>query len=483
MTVLSERDRLAAALSALDLRLASDPAPAVKPLVERAGLLAALGRTDEARAQYLDCLSRDPTHFDALVNFGVLLSQTNFRAAAKTLFSEAVARHPDEPLGHINLANLLMYEDELEAARAHFETALRLDPANIAAHQRLSGLLHDLGDLDGMRRHRRLGFAPEPVRTYPHTGEADPVPLLVLISTPAGDLAWPTIVDTGVFAVTTVVAEFFDPAEPLPPHALILNAIGDADLSAPDMVAAEALVARSTAPVINPPARVRPTGRSANAARLAGLPGVIAPKIEVLARARLLAPDAATTLTADGFSFPLLLRSPGFHTGRHFVRVDNAADLARAAQSLPGDAVMAIQYLDARGADGWSRKYRVMMIGGELYPLHLALSADWKVHYATSAMSEVTAFHAEEARFLEHMPEALGERCVRALKAIQAALGLDYAGVDFAVSPDGELLLFETNAVMKIVPPDASPQWDYRRPTVARATDAAKRMLVERARG
>jgi tetratricopeptide (TPR) repeat protein len=482
VTARSERDRLAAALTATDARLNKEP-PTVRLLVERAGLLAALGRVDEAKTQYLDGLNRDPTDFDALVNFGVLLAQTNFRAAAKTLFSEAVARHPNQPLGHVNLANLLMYEDELELARKHFETALRLDPANIHAHQRLSGLLHDLGDLQGMRRHRELGFGPEPVRVYPHTGDGEPIPLLVLISTPAGDLAWPTIVDTEVFAVTTVVAEFFDTAAPLPPHALILNAIGDADLSASDMAAAQALVARSTAPVINPPAKVLPTGRSANAARLAGLPGVTAPKIETLAWMNLLLPDAAKALVADGFSFPLLLRSPGFHTGRHFVRVDRPADLATAAASLPGAEVMAIQYLDARGADGWSRKYRVMMIDGALYPLHLALSADWKVHYATSAMSDAPDLHAEEARFLEHMPDALGERCMGALKAIQTTLGLDYGGVDFAVGPEGDLLLFETNAVMKIVPPDASTQWDYRRPAVERATAAAKRMILERARG
>jgi glutathione synthase/RimK-type ligase-like ATP-grasp enzyme len=480
MTATSERDRLAAALQAVDARLGPFPPP-VRLLVERAGLLAALGRTDEAKAQYLEALTRDPSDFDALVNFGVLLSQTNFRAAARTLFSQAVAIHPDQPLGHVNLANLLMYEDELDAARAHFETALRLDPDNLPAHQRLSGLLHELGDLEGMRRHRRLGFGPEPARSYPHIGEGEPIPLLVLTSTPAGDLAWPTIVDERVFAVTTVVAEFFDPAAPLPPHALILNAIGDADLSAPDLVAAEALVARSSAPVINPPGRVAPTGRAANAARLADLPGVVAPKVAVLAKATLTSAGAAARLVAEGFGFPLLLRSPGFHTGRHFVRVDHPADLAAAAAALPGAEVMAIQHLEARGADGYVRKYRVMMIDGALYPLHLALSADWKVHYATSAMSEVAAFHAEEARFLEHMPEALGARCMTVLAAIQDRLGLDYAGVDFAVGPDGDLLLFETNAVMKIVPPDASPQWDYRRPAVTRATEAARRMLLERA--
>ena len=142
---------------------------------------------------------------------------------------------------------------------------------------------------------------------------------------------------------------------------------------------------------------------------------------------------------------------------------------------------MAMQYLDARGADGYSRKYRVMMIAGQLYPMHLAISADWKVHYATAAMSGQSAFQAEEARFLDHMPEVLGDRAMAGLQAIQDSLGLDYGGVDFAVDTSGRLLLFEANAVMKIVPPDASPQWDYRRAAVERAAATACAMVADRA--
>ena len=60
-------------------------------------------------------------------------------------------------------------------------------------------------------------------------------------------------------------------------------------------------------------------------------------------------------------------------------------------------------------------------------------------------------------------------------------MGLDYAGVDFALAPDGSVLLFEANATMAIVPPDQDPIWDYRRPAVAAVQDAARRMLLPRA--
>ena len=149
-----------------------------------------------------------------------------------------------------------------------------------------------------------------------------------------------------------------------------------------------------------------------------------------------------------------------------------------AAVALPGSEVMVLQYLDARGPDGHARKYRVMMIDGGLYPLHLAMSLDWKVHYFTGAMADHPERQAEEARFLDHMPEVLGERAMAALQAIQTTLGLDYAGVDFALDETDGLLLFEANAVMNIVPPDASAQWDYRRPAIDRALAAARAMLA-----
>ena len=60
-----------------------------------------------------------------------------------------------------------------------------------------------------------------------------------------------------------VVTDHLDPATPLPPHQLIFNAIGDADLCQPALEAATRLIARTSAPVINDPGAVMKTGRSA----------------------------------------------------------------------------------------------------------------------------------------------------------------------------------------------------------------------------
>jgi glutathione synthase/RimK-type ligase-like ATP-grasp enzyme len=221
------------------------------------------------------------------------------------------------------------------------------------------------------------------------------------------------------------------------------------------------------------------TSRAENAARLARLPGVVAPRTVLLDRAALAHRRIEQRLESLGFSFPLLLRSPGFHTGRHFVRVDTPADLADAVQGLPGPELLVIAFIDARRGDGLLRKYRVMTIDGEIYPLHLAVSRDWKAHRATTGV-DTPAAQAEEARFLDAMPVAIGERAVAALRAVQAALGLDYGGIDFTLSANGAVVVFEANAVMNILPPDPGPQWRCRHAASERALSAAQSMLRER---
>jgi glutathione synthase/RimK-type ligase-like ATP-grasp enzyme len=121
-----------------------------------------------------------------------------------------------------------------------------------------------------------------------------------------------------------------------------------------------------------------------------------------------------------------------------------------------------------------------MFIDSVPYPLHLAISDDWKVHYFTAAMAANAGYREEERRFLEDMPAVLGERAMAALAGIAAALGLDYAGVDFALAPDGSVLLFEANATMVIHPPDPDPIWDNRRPAVDTVLRAVKQMLARR---
>ena len=470
-----------AALRTIEGRITAEP-EALDLRLERASLLTELGRTLEARDAYLDILTRAPSDRLALNNLGTLLHSTGYRTAARTAYAEAAARHPGDPMSHVNLANALYENGGFAPAREHYEAALRCAPDYAEAHRGLSYVLSEMGDADGSAWHRRNAFEHRAVETLPYRGEAPPLSLLLFVSAVGGNIPTRNFLDDLVFETTVVVPEFYDFKQPLPRHQLIFNGIGDADLAAESLAAAQSVAALSGAPVLNAPLAVLATGRTDNARRLARLPGVIAPVTATFARELLSSPDASGTLARHGLKFPMLLRTPGFHTGRHFVRVDRVDALEQALAELPGAELTAIEYLDSRGADGKVRKYRVMMIDGRLYPLHLAISSHWKIHYFTAEMVDCAEHRAEDAEFIEHMAGVLGRRALAALKEIQEVLGLDYAGIDFGLSPSGDLNLFEANATMVVNPPEPDLRWAYRRPAVERIFSAVRRMLLEKAR-
>jgi glutathione synthase/RimK-type ligase-like ATP-grasp enzyme len=440
--------------------------------LKRARALAAAAVDEAAKLAYLDILRQDPTHFSALNELGTLAFSGGFRSAARTAYQQAVLHHPGNKIARVNLANLLREENDPAGARLHYQLALAIDPDLPEAHQGMAWALNELG-LEGAQQHWQKGFSGHAVVSRPYRGTGTGVPLLMLVSARGGNIPANLWINDRQFAITAIYTEFHDPAAALPPHALLVNTVGDADLCGTALARAEEIAARSAAPVINPPARVRLTGRVENAHRLGAIAGVIAPKTRAL--------SPAAIPIDDDLSFPLLLRRPGFHTGQHFVRVESRDALQEAISSLAAEELILIEYLDARGPDGMARKYRVMFVDGVAYPLHLAISADWKVHYFTADMAQ-NAFHREEERrFLDDMPAVLGSSAMAALAQICATLGLDYAGIDFALAPNGSLLLFEANATMVVFPPGPDPMWDYRRGAIGKVLEAATGMLLRHA--
>lgn len=450
------------------------PQAGIAEALERARALVSQAEDEAAKQAYLDILRRDPTHFSALNELGTLAYGGGFRSAARTAYLQAIRHHPDNKIARVNLANLLREECNLTEARLHYQAALDIDSEFPEAHQGMAWVLNELG-LEGAQLHWQKGFSGHSMVHRPYRGKGAAVPLLLLVSARGGNIPTELWINDRQFEVSAIYAEFYEPGMPLPPHALVVNAVGDADLCETALTRAEQILARSAAPVINPPARVRLTGRGETAHRLAAIAGVIAPKMRTLSPTAIIADDTLV--------FPLLLRRPGFHTGQHFVRVENRDALAPALTSLGSGELFVIQYLDARGADGMARKYRVMFVDGVAYPLHLAISADWKVHYFTAGMADSASHREEERRFLDNMPAVLGTRAMAALAQINAALGLDYGGIDFALAADGSVLLFEANATMVVFPPGPEPMWDYRRGSIDRVLQAATQMLRRRADG
>jgi glutamate/tyrosine decarboxylase-like PLP-dependent enzyme/glutathione synthase/RimK-type ligase-like ATP-grasp enzyme len=451
--------------------------------VERATLLAEMGRNLEARADHMRVLDLEPSHLANLFALGKLLIAMGRRRAAQMVYEEAIKHHPDDIACRVNLGSVLLERDDPAGARAQYEMALRIAPDFLQAHGGMYYALMQLGEPEDARVHQRKAFGNKSLFRNPYRGDTQPIPVLLFVSSTGGGTPIEKLLDDRIFETYVVVADFFDKQASLPIHQLVVNGIGDPDVATEALDAAVQLLASTNAPVLNSPAAVRATSRCENAKRLANLSGVIAPATSMFSYMLLAGPNGPAALAEKGFTFPLLLRSPGFHMGMHFVRVESQDALRGALAELPGAGrteaeVLAIEYLDARGADGCARKYRVMMVGGHLYPLHLAISHDWKIHYFSADMSDRADHRAEEERFLTDMPGTLGSKAMAALEQIRSTLDLDYGGIDFGLNQRGEVLLFEANATMVVEQPDEDVRWDYRRAAVGRIHTAVHDLLV-----
>lgn len=442
--------------------------PGSLPLrVERARVLESLGRTDEAQKAYADILTRDPKNFSALTNLGMLFYKNGAAVEAYERFKEAAAHHPQNAVAHANLAFMLLKGGNFVAARMQYERALQLDPKNEEAARGLASVLAQTGESAG---------ALNPVVTMPYRGTGTPIRVLLPVTLHAGNIRTDRLLDDRLFTVTKVVVEHCGDSVDVPVHDVIFNAIGDADDAPAALARASALLSSARAPVLNDPQRVAATGRAANAARLAAIPGVRAPRIERFARPSL----TAEGLERSGFTFPLLVRSIGYHGGEHFARIENVAALSEIA-TLPGEELLVIEFIDTSAAGGLFRKYRAIFVDGEIYPLHLAIAHDWKVHYFSSEMNDDPVYREEEAAYLDHMGAAIGAAHVETLRAVSRMLGLDYAGADFALGDDGHLVVFEANATMVVPAPPEGAQWAYRRPAIDRVVRAVQEMVADRA--
>ena len=467
-------------LDDLELRLLVDP-DANDAAFERACILAALGRNDDATQAYHAILARSPEHFGALNNLGMLLYESGAHRAALQAYELLVERHPDSAIAHTHVAKLLHDQGRAEDAVAHYERAIALDPSAASAHHGLATILSERGDEAAATRERRLGFTHRPVTFRRYRGEGEALRVLLVGVDGEGNVPMQSFLDDKLFATASLIVDFYDIAASLPPHDIVFNAIGDADRCALALTSANAMLAETTAPILNPPATVLATGRVGNAERLGTLTDVVAPRFAIFPRWLLQQTDPAGALTASGFDWPVLLRAPGFHTGEHFIKVDDPAQAGAAIATLPGTAVMAIAFLDTRDSSGMFRKYRVITVDGKIYPLHLAISKDWKVHYFSADMVDVPEHRALDAAFLEDPQATVGARGFAALERIVEALALDYGGIDFSVDDNGRVVLFEANATMIVQPPPADAIWDYRRKPVERIIKAFQGMLRTRA--
>jgi hypothetical protein len=107
----------------------------------------------------------------------------------------------------------------------------------------------------------------------------------------------------------------------------------------------------------------------------------------------------------------------------------------------------------------------------------MAISEHWMVHYLNAGMYESAEKRDEEARFMARFDEDFARRHEAALRAVCERVGLDYFGLDCAETPDGELLIFESDVAMIVHAMDSPDMFPYKQQQMRKVFAAFREML------
>jgi hypothetical protein len=235
----------------------------------------------------------------------------------------------------------------------------------------------------------------------------------------------------------------------------------------------ETLAQAWTTPLINLPAAIRELERDRLCGKLAGIEGLVVPPTWRLSR---------RTLTEREPDFPIIIRPLGSHAGFGLARMENAQALAGYMAARDEEEFFVSPFIDYASGDGFYRKYRLALIGGVPYPVHMAVAEEWKVWYLNADMALSASNRAEEARFMQGFASGFGARHAGALKAMAARIGLDYVLVDCAETREGALLMFEADHCAIVHDMDPVNVYPYKPAQMQAIFAAFAAMLKERAR-
>ncbi len=322
-------------------------------------------------------------------------------------------------------------------------------------------------------------------RQYRLPARRDEPPLRLLALAGPGDMTANTpldclLEDAPVELTVLYVEAGQPPPAALPPHDAVFVAVGESPESRALLAQLVAWAAGSSRPVFNRPERILKMSRERVAARLQGEQGIEMPVTAAATREALEA-VASGALRLDGVlpggDYPIIVRPSGSQGGKGLAKLADAAALGAYLREARETDFYISRFVDYRSGDGLYRKYRVVLVDGRPYACHMAISANWMIHYVNADMDASEAKRAEEARFMAEFDAAFGARHAVALKRVQARLALDYFGIDCAETTDGRLLVFEADAALLVHNLDPPELYPYKGPQMRRIFAAFVNML------
>ena len=402
--------------------------------------------------------------------------------------SPRTERQPSTVIGLAALARMAFRGADLGPVARSLGERRQRDPEDAAALLDLSLL-----ELFQGREHHHALLQAEALRLQklyrhePAIAVSDPLRVLALAA--PGNLMANTPIEFLVENSDIVLDVLFvTPGSPLPdpvpPHDVAFVAVAEGDANRPILDMLTRRLPKWPRPVINEPGPISRLSRDGVSRLLASVPGVCAPINLRIARARLArlaAGDAPADRALQDCRFPIIARPVGSHAGEGLEKLDDGAAVAAYLARQPQGEFFVAPFVDYSGSDGLFRKYRVVLIDGQAYAGHMAISSRWMIHYLNADMIDNPRNRAEEAAFMRDFDASFGARHQAALREIARRCGLDYLIMDCAETPDGRLLVFEVGNAMIVHSMDPELVFPYKTSQMRKLFGAFQAMLRARA--
>ena len=402
------------------------------------------GDPRSARQAFERAAELDPKFAAVHVQLGGLYDEFDDTLASERDWLIALELNARDISAHLALSTLYCRAERFDLGRAHAEKALDLDPELIGAHQNLALIEAREGRESEAKRHRDFAYGGATCSRRRRRGRS-----VACSSSPASITAIPPTATCCRSHRYTRHIWFVEYAgegqtQSLPRYDVVFNAIGDPDGSAARAPAHRALPRELQAAGLQPP-------RQDRAHRAAVGAGAVQEHSRPRHPQDRSASAAGTEMSACRLSAPLLMRPLGSHGGFGLELVKTEADLQRrcgegaASRRLLRDRILRLSLarrLLPQVPDVLRRPPPLSLSPGDLGPLACALRPVAHARYPERL--------AEERRFLDDPERALGKEAYETIRAVGQRLDLEFAGVDFSLTPEGAVVLFEANATMLV---------------------------------
>ena len=228
----------------------------------------------------------------------------------------------------------------------------------------------------------------------------------------------------------------------------LVNHMGDPDAYAAALSQALEIIDRHKLSIFNHPRQILKLRRDSLRTVFGHIQGLVIPKcirinvehISILIR----------TIEEQGFKYPVIFRIAGTHGGKTQKLIPTPNEWHGInGLGWENKNVYVSEFINYKDSDGFYRKQRLAVVGGEAIPRHGCLNYQWSVSGIDSPPETIEEELNWTKSFYKETWPLIETRIGHMIKATR----LDYFGIDYSLRKDGEILVFEVTASMSMTRP------------------------------